>query len=87
MWCATHCGCHIISDGASAEIHAKCGPGTNRGAGIIGDVGGGVTVCGGGDVRGGVTARGGGVFASKTLGGAVVMVGAGIASSTLGTGT
>eukprot|EP00957_Ditylum_brightwellii_P124326 9476266-Ditylum_brightwellii.AAC.1 len=87
MWCATHCGCHIIPDGAGAEICAKRGPGTNRGAGILGDVGGGVTVRGGGDVRGGVTARGGEVFDSGTLGGAVVMVGAGIAASTLETGT
>eukprot|EP00957_Ditylum_brightwellii_P012078 912955-Ditylum_brightwellii.AAC.1 len=60
MWCTTHCGCHIIPVGAGAEIRAKCGLGTNCSAGIVGDVGGGVTVSGGGDVRGGVTARGGG---------------------------
>jgi hypothetical protein len=82
MWCATHCGCHIIPVGAGAEIRAKCGLCTNCGAGIVGDVGGGVTVRGGGE-----TARGGGVFASNTLGGAVVMVGAGIVASTLGADT
>eukprot|EP00957_Ditylum_brightwellii_P116085 8855954-Ditylum_brightwellii.AAC.1 len=87
MWCVTHCGCHIIPDGASAETHAKRGPGTSRSAGIVGDVGGGVTVRGGDDVRGGVTARGGGVFDSGTLRGAVVMMGAGIAASTLRTDT
>eukprot|EP00957_Ditylum_brightwellii_P119011 9076769-Ditylum_brightwellii.AAC.1 len=77
MWCMAHCRCHIIPDGAGAEIRANRGPGTNRGAGIISDVGEGVTV------RGGVVVS----FDTGTLRGAVVMVGARIAASTLGTGT